>query len=58
MSQKQKLLYEARDIAMHVTATIMLLCDNRYARECKINCVRLQQNSSITRLFYDVKRSN
>ena len=26
--------------------------------ECKINCVRLQQNSSITRLFYDVKRSN
>ena len=28
------------------------------SRECKINCVRLQQNSSITRLFYDVKRSN
>ena len=26
--------------------------------ECKINCVRLQQNSSITRLFYDGKRSN
>ena len=29
-----------------------------WMRECKINCVRLQQNSSITRLFYDVKRSN
>ena len=35
-----------------------LMHENHLMRECKINCVRLQQNSSITRLFYDVKRSN
>ena len=36
----------------------LMLKPLRRRRECKINCVRLQQNSSITRLFYDVKRSN
>ena len=56
MSQKQKVLYEARDIAMHVTATIMLLCDNRYAILAQLKAILPCNEMQILRNERDEQR--